>query len=179
MKKNVLFACVLLMAATTLAAHAQDQINFADLPLIASPAPLPAGYAGLNWANMFYVDPGLDASLGIGFVNHLTHRDAAFVGGEFCAPMQSGCFGIISSPGGPTAFVPVSAVMSAGHHANVITLSAYRNGKYIGETKVTLAVGPTLVVFPSSWGVITELQIETDEPGDAVLLDLSVFYVAG
>ena len=114
MKKNVLFACVLLMAATTLAAHAQDQINFADLPLIASPAPLPAGYAGLNWANMFYVDPGLDASLGIGFVNHLTHRDAAFVGGEFCAPMQSGCFGIISSPGGPTAFVPVSAIMSAG-----------------------------------------------------------------
>lgn len=179
MRKSAFFACVLLLAVSTVAANAQDQLNFADLPLIATPAPMPAGYGNLNWGNMFYVDPGLDASSGVGFLNPLTHRDVAFVGGEFCAPVQSGCFGIISSPGGPTAFQPVSALMSAGHRANVVTFSAYRNGKFIGETEVTLATGPTLVVFPSSWGVITELQIETDEPGDAVLLDLSVFYLAG
>src|SRR5579862_1010001 len=92
MKKSVFFACVLLLAATTLAANAQDQINFADLRLIASPAPLPAGYAGLNWGNMFYVDPALDASLGIGFLNPFTHRDVAFVGGrseEHTSELQS------------------------------------------------------------------------------------------
>jgi hypothetical protein len=178
MKKSVLFACILVVAMTAIGASAQEQINFADLPLIATPAPLPGGYASLNWGNFFYVDPNLDRS-GSGFGNPLTHRDVAFVGGEFCAPMRSGCYGVISSMGGPTAFHAVGAIMAAGHQANVITVSAYNNGKYKGQITVALSTAAQSVGFPSSWGAITELQIQTDEPGDVVLLDLSLYYLGG
>ena len=179
MRKSVLFACILALAMTAIAANAQQQINFADLPLIAASAPLPGGYGGLNWGNFFYVDPSLDSSSGPGFLNLLTHRDVAFIGGEFCAPVRSGCYGIISSQSGPTAFEAVSAIMAAGYQANVITITAYNNGKYIGQMSYSLSTVAQSVAFPSSWGPITELQIQTDEPGDVVLLDLSVYYLGG
>jgi hypothetical protein len=164
---------------TTVAASAQEQINFADLPLIAAPAPLPGGYAGLNWGNFFYVDPTLDRDAGPGFLNLLTHRDVALIGGEFCAPVQSGCYGVISSVGGRTAFQATGAIMAAGYQANVITVTAYNNGTYKGQVRFALSTVAQSVGFPSSWGPVTELQIQTDEPGDVVLLDLSVYYLGG
>lgn len=179
MRKSVLFAYVLVLAMTAMAASAQQQINFADLPLIATPAPLPGGYAGLNWGNFFYVDPILYRSAGPGFVNLLTHRDVALIGGEFCAPVQPGCYGVISSAGARTAFQAAGAIMAAGYEANVITVTAYYNGTYKGQMRVALSTVAQSVGFPSSWGPITELQIQTDEPGDVVLLDLSVYYLGG
>jgi hypothetical protein len=179
MRKSVLFAYILVLAMTAIAANAQEQVNFADLPLIGTPAPLPGGYAELNWGNFFYVDPSLDSGAGPGFLNLLTHRDVAFIGGEFCGPVRSGCYGIISSQGGPLAFEAVAAIMAAGYQANVITITAYNNGKYKGQMSYSLSTVAQSVAFPSSWGPITELQIQTDEPGDVVLLDLSVYYVGG
>ena len=60
-----------------------------------------------------------------------------------------------------------------------ITITAYNNGKYIGQMTVPLSGMAQSVEFPTSWGPITEMQIQTDEPGDVVLLDLSVYYLGG
>jgi hypothetical protein len=179
MRKSVFIAYILVLALTAIAASAQDQINFADLPLVGTPAPVPGGYAGLNWGNFFYVDPSLDSTAGPGYLNLLTHRDVAFIGGEFCAPVRSGCYGIVSSLGGPTAFQAVSAIMAAGYQGNVVSITAYRNGKFIGQMTVPLSGMAHSVEFPTSWGLITEMQIQTDKPGNVVLLELSVYYVAG
>jgi hypothetical protein len=46
MKKTlVLLACLLALAFS---ASAQNQISFANLPLVSAPTPMPSGYFGLN-----------------------------------------------------------------------------------------------------------------------------------
>lgn len=47
-------ACLVVLAA---GANAQQQLNFANLPLVNSPSPIPSGYGQLNWGNFFYVNP--------------------------------------------------------------------------------------------------------------------------
>ena len=56
MKKTlVLIACLLALA---LSASAQNQINFANLPLVSTPTPMPNAYSGLNWNNISYGSGG-------------------------------------------------------------------------------------------------------------------------
>lgn len=181
MRKSLflLFVQVLLVGMVTTASQAQTQVNFADLPLVASPTPLPLNYQSLNWSNIFYVDPALYSSAGPGYQNLLTHRDVAFVGGQFCAPVQSGCFGIISVPGGPLDMQLVSAVMSAGFEDTTVNFYAYRNGTFKGSMTWKLYTVPSMVRFPVSWGAITELQISTDRPGNVVLDNLSFYRLGG
>lgn len=181
MRKSLflLFVNVMAVAMVVTAAQAQQQVNFADLPLVASPAPVPLGYQELNWANMYYVDPNLYSSAGPGYQNLLTHRDVVFVGGQFCAPVQSGCYGIISVPGGPISIQVSNAVMSAGFESSNVTFYAYYNGRFKGTMTAKLYTVPSLVRFPVSWGAITELQILTDQPGNVVLLDLSFYRLGG
>jgi hypothetical protein len=173
------FVNVLAVAMGATAAQAQQQLNFADLPLVASPTPLPIGYQSLNWSNMFYVDPDLYPGAGPGYQNLLTHRDLVFIGGQFCAPVRSGCFGIISAPGGPIDIHVVSAVMAAGFQNTNITFYAYRNGTFVGSMTAKLYTVPLLVRFPSSWDAITELQIQTDYAGNVVLENLTFYRLGG
>jgi len=181
MRKSVylLFINVMVVAMIATAAQAQQQVNFSDLPLAATPTPVPLGYQSMNWANMFYVDPTLYVGRGPGYQNLLTHRDVVFIGGQFCAPLQSGCYGIISVPGGPIDIQVVSAVMSAGFETTIVTFNAYQNGTFKGSMRATLSTTPSMVRFPVSWGAITELQILTDQPGNVVLLDLSLYRLGG
>jgi hypothetical protein len=180
MKKSVLmFAYILALALTATAAIAQEEINFADLPLVATPAPLPAGYEGLHWTNLFYVDPNQYAGAGLGYKNMFTHRDVAFIGGTFCAPVGTGCYGIITSSPGPISFQAASAIMAAGYQANQVRVSAYRNGTYVGSIVLLLGTTPHKVIFPASWGGITELQISTNDVGNLVLFDLSIYRLGG
>ncbi len=180
MKKScVLITFVLVLAMASTVALAQEQINFADLPLVPTATPMPLGYQGMNWANFYYVNPGLYASSGPGYLNLLTHRDVVFVGGQFCGPVGPGCFGIISSPGGPTAFQVVSAVMVAGYDQNTVAVYAYDRGTYKGTINVVVSTNPQLVHFPASWGPITELQIQTNRPGNLVLWGLSLYRILG
>ncbi len=125
------------------------------------------------------MDPGLYASSGPGYNNLFTHRDVAFIGGQHCAPLGSACFGTITSQGGRTAFQAVSAVIAAGYQANQITVSAYNNGTFVGSFSFNLSTAPHAISFPATWGAITELQIQTDEAGDLVLLDLNVYSIGG
>jgi hypothetical protein len=181
MKKSLYLLIVNLMVVAMIAtaAQAQQQVNFSDLPLAASPTPVPLGYQSLNWANMFYVDPTLYTNGGPGYQNLLTHRDVVFVGGQFCAPLQSGCFGIISVPGGPIDIQVNSAIMSAGFENSNVTFNAYQNGTFKGSMTTKLSTIPSLVHFPVSWGAITELQILANQPGNVVLLDLSFYRLGG
>ncbi len=175
-KSTLLIGCILLLA---LAATAQEQINFSNLPLVSTPTPLPSGYGGLNWTNMFYVDPSQYSGAGPGYVNFFTHRDVAFVGGQYCAPMRTGCYGIITSQGTSTGFQAVSAIMAAGYQGNQIRITAYRSGAFVGSITFPLGTTAHTVNFPAGWGVITELMIQTDSPGDLVLFDLSVYTTGG
>lgn len=179
--KNLLatFALTFCLLALATGATAQQQINFSDLPLVASPTPMPQGYAALNWSNMWYVDPSLYINAGPGYNNLFTHRDIAFIGGQHCAPLGPGCFGTITSQGSRTAFQAVSAVVAAGYQANRITVSAYNNGSFVGSFSFNLSTVPQAISFPATWGAITELQIQTDEAGDLVLLDLNLYTIGG
>ena len=175
MKK--IFVVVACLMALAVGATAQQQINFSDLPLIATPAPIPAGYADLNWSNFWYVDPSQYGAGGPGYQNPFTHRDVAFVGGQFCGPVQPGCYGVITSLGGALRFFPSSAVMAAGYHTNQVTVLAYNQGTFVGSATYRLTTAPRIVGFPSSWGAVTEMQIQTDTAGDLVLFDLIVYPV--
>ena len=169
----VVLTCLLALAV---GATAQEQINFSDLPLVSTPAPMPAGYANLNWGNFWYVDPSQYGGAGPGYLNPLTHRDVAFIGGQFCGPVQPACYGVISS-GGSLEFFPSSAIMAAGYHANQVTVLAYNRGVFVGSATYRLTIAPRVVGFPSSWGGVTEMQIQTDSAGDLVLFDLIVYPV--
>jgi len=172
MKKMLVVLACLLALATGATAQTQ-QINFANLPLIALPAPVPLSYGGLNWSNFWYADPSEYDDAGPGYQNPFTHSDVAFIGGQYCGPVRPACYGVITSVGG--TFSPSGAVMAAGYQANQITVVAYRQGVFVGSASYRLSTTPQVVGFPPSWGAITEMQIQTDEAGDLVLFDLIMY----
>jgi hypothetical protein len=177
MKKTLVLLVSLL--ALAIGATAQQQINFSDLPLVASPSPMPLGYGSLNWSNFWYVDPSEYAGAGPGYNNLLTRRDVAFIGGQHCAPVGPACFGTITSQGSRTAFQAISAIMAAGYQGNRVTVLAYNNGSFVGSFSFSLGTVAQAISFPATWGAITEMQIQTDEAGDLVLLDLNVYNLGG
>jgi len=177
MKKTfVLLACLVALA---LGATAQENLNFADLPLVNSPAPMPIGYGMLNWSNIFYVDPYLWPGSGPGYKDGPTGKNVAFVGGKVCRLLQEYCYGTISSNGGPSGFQAVSATVAGGFGPTNITVTAYNNGKYVGSSFYILGTQMQTLNFPSSWGGITQLVFQIPDGGDLVLYDLSVYLLGG
>jgi len=179
-KLLVLITCILALA---LGAAAQDQINFAQLPLAKTPAPVPSGYFGLNWSNIFYVDPALWSGSGPGYKDGLASQDVAFVGGSSCSccpPMlHHSCNGIISVAsssggvsGGVVAFQAFSASVAAGFSQTSITVLAYNNGNYVGTAFYTLGTEMQTINFPASWSSVTELNFQTQAGGDLVFYGL-------
>ena len=165
MKRTLaLLFCVLGLA---IAAAAHNDIDFSDLPLVETPAPVPAGYSSLNWGNFWYVDPG-------------NQRTITFIGGTFCGPVKPGCYGVIGSMGGRTAFQPVSADVAAGsstHAVSQITVLAYNHGSFVGSASYKLTTTPQTITFPESWGGITEMQIQTDQPGGLLLFHFRFHHI--
>jgi len=187
MKKTLaLLACVLALA---LGVSAQQQISFANLPLVSTPTLLPSGYSQLNWSNFFYVDPLEWSGAGPGYKYGPDHGDVAFIGEQYCLydPLMIGrvtlplaCFGTISSAGGPTGFQPVSATAVGGFGPTSVTVTAYNNGKYVGSSVYNLTTAPQNISFPASWGTITEMVIETEHRGENfVLFNLNVYILGG
>ena len=175
MKRTFLLIAAVL--ALTMSATAQQQINFADMPLVNTPAPMPLNYDMLNWGNFMYVDPGQYAGGGPGYRNFFTHRDVVFIGGQQCGPVRPGCYGIISRQGIHGGFEAVSAIMAAGYRPQQVTVLAYNEGRFVGSYSFILRTMPQLVTFPDSWTTITEMQIKSDAPGNLVLFDLSFYIV--
>ena len=177
-KLLVLTTCILAMA---LAATAQTQIDFSQLPLVKVPAPMPSGYFGLNWSNMFYVAPGWSGG-GPGYKDGLANQDVVFVGSSACnhlpPSLHHSCSGTISVPsftgklGGLVAIQALSASVAAGYSQTSFTVLAYRSGTYVGTSFYTIGTGLQTIQFPASWGDITELTFRTQGEGDLVLYSL-------
>jgi len=177
MKKTlVLLACILVLA---IGASAQENLNFANLPLVSTPALMPNGYGRLNWTNIFYVDPSEWSGAGPGYRDGPISQDVAFVGGKVCRLLQEACFGSISSVGGPTSFQAVSATVAGGFGPAAITVTAYRHGAYVGSEFFVVSTQTQTLNFPSSWGSITQLVFQTAAGGDMVLYDLRAYLLGG
>lgn len=168
---------VLCLFALMAGASAQQQLNFSDLPLVNTPAPMPLGYGQLNWANFFYVNPYGWPDAGSGFKLGAQGEDVVFIGGEFCNLAGNACYGTITDARG---FVAVSADVAGGYGPAAITVTAYNNGKFIGTVNFPIGSQVSKLKFPATWGVITELSIQASgQPGDFVLYDLSLYTLGG
>jgi hypothetical protein len=182
MKKTlILFACVL---AQALGATAQENLNFAGLPLVSSPTLMPNGYGQLNWSNIYFVNPFAWSGAGPGYKDGpvggiLRPQDVAFVGSKVCRLLQEACFGTISSAGGPTSFQAISATVAGGFGPTNITVLAYNNGTYVGSAYYSLTTSMQTLNFPSSWGSITQITFQTADGGDLVFYDLQVYLLGG
>ena len=172
----VLLACILTVA---LSAAAQENLNFANLPLVNSPALMPNGYGQLNWTNIFYVDPYEWSGAGPGYKLGPVGKDVTFVGGKVCRLYQEACFGTITSMGGPTSFQVVSATVAGGFGLTNLTVTAYNNGAYVGSSAYLLNTQMQVLDFPSSWGSITQLVFQIPGGGDLVVYDLNAYILGG
>ncbi|HKD85322.1 MAG TPA: hypothetical protein VKB58_11290 [Terriglobales bacterium] len=182
-------AVLTFVLALTLCAGAQQQISFTNLPLAAQPAPVPSGYYGLNWNNIFYVDPLKWSGAGPGFLlSSVPNRDVAFVGSASCTccpPVHQSCSGSISgsSTGSNSttqvSFQALSAIVAAGFHPNDITVLAYSHGNFVGMATYSLNAQLQTLLFPPSWGEITQLTFQTDAGGDLVFYSLAVNFSGG
>jgi hypothetical protein len=181
----VLLACLMALA---ISATAQSQINFAGLPLVSSPMPMPSGYDGLTWTNILYVDPAEWQQAGSGYKLWSTpNRDVAFVGGTTCLIPGDGknCFGSISVPSGgsgpvnPLSFQLLSATVAGGFGPTSITVVAYNGGNYIGSATYNLTGDLQTINFPATWASVTEVTFQTAGMGDLVIYNLQVYYLLG
>jgi len=168
---------VLGLLALAMSASAQQNLNFSDLPLINSPAPMPTGYGQLTWGNFFYVNPYGWSEAGSGFKLGPQGEDVVFIGGEICRLSGNSCYGTLIDTRG---FVAVSANVAGGYGPVSITATAYNNGKFVGSVSYLVASQITTLKFPASWGVITEISIQAGgAPGDFVLYSLSLYTLGG
>jgi hypothetical protein len=198
MKKVTLFATMIL--AVAMSASAQRLIDFTNMPdkNTSTPEPVPAGYGGLNWSNVYYVDALTygDAdghpNSGPGFYSG-PEALVAFIGGPLCFPKYGAkvndgmptkniCSASISSWVGPTAFNYFQVdllTISAGWIPGQATFQAYKDGVQVGsdfhENLTTSA--KTLKISDGSlpnWGKISELRITPGPKDSVVLYDLEV-----
>jgi len=166
--------CVLALAAS---ASAQEDVNFAGLPLISTPSPMPSGYAELNWGNFFYVDPFSWSDAGPGYKLNSKAGDVAFIGGQFCRLSGNTCFGTLTDPLG---FAVVSANVAGGYGPAAVIATAYKNGKFVGSANYFVGTQMQTLHFPASWGVITELDLQvTGAVGDLVVYSISLYTLGG
>jgi hypothetical protein len=161
----------------------QSQIGFSSLPLVSAPTPVPNGYFGLNWSNILYVDPAKWSGAGPGYMlGSVPNQDVAFVGSASCSccvPQFASCFGSItvSSNGGTSnqiSFQALSGRLAAGFGPTSITALAYKKGNFVGSAVYRLDTQVETVLFPPSWGGITQLTFQTDAGGDLVFYSLDV-----
>lgn len=161
--KNLLLLFVLVGLA--LAANAQELINFADLPDMDSPSPMPNGYGNLNWTGFSYVDPYDWGGAGPGFKRGPVGRDVAF------APYACNTFGCNASLSASNGFELVSAHGAAGYSKNPLVVTAYNNGKYVGIQTFMMTTDVQELDFPPSWGIVTQIFFQ----GSVVLYDVSAY----
>jgi len=158
-------------------AGAQQVLNFADLPLISSPQPMPNGYGRLNWGNFFYVNPYGWSGAGPGYKLGSSRQDVAFIGGEFCRLSGNTCFGTLTDSLG---FVLVSADVAGGYGPAAVTATAYTNGKFVGQVNFFVGTQMQKLLFPSSWDGVTEVDFQvTGATGDLVIYNLSLYTLGG
>lgn len=176
MKRMISTVCLTVcILALAVGASAQRQLNFSQLPLVSTPAPMPNGYGQLSWGNFFYVDPFDWSGAGTGYKLGPQGQDVAFIGGEFCRLSGNTCFGTLSDSAG---FELVSAQVAGGFGPAAVTALAYNNGTYVGSKSFFVGMQMEDVNFPPSWGLVTDITLQvTGSTGDLVVYSLSLYTV--
>jgi hypothetical protein len=166
--KNLLLLFVLLGLAV--AASAQQHVNFADLPDISNPTPVPIGYQALDWSCMFYVDPDQWPGSGPGFGHHdhIAGADVAFGPGLCAGPGGASSISSVDGKG----FQLLSAIAAAGYSNMVLTAIAYNHGTYVGADSFLLTTDTRNLTFPPAWGYVTQVVLQGS--GTFVLYDVEV-----
>lgn len=167
--------CLLAMVTT---ASAQQNLNFADLPLVNTPSPMPDGYGQLGWGNnLYYVNPYGWSGAGSGFRLGPQGEDVVFVGARNCRLVGYTCYGTLTDPRG---FQLVSANVAAGFGPTTIVVTAYNNGNVLGSANYFLTTQMRTLNFPADWGIATEVVIQvTGQPDDLVMYGLSLYTLGG
>ena len=172
MKKAALFATILALA---LAARAES-VNFASLPAVSNPTMLPSSYSNLEWSGFYYVDAIWNGA-GIGFKQGPNALDIAYMGGGDCEKAGVSCSASISSNSSAAnalgGFKAQSAIVAAGYHAETINVSAYNHGHFVGSRNYDLSTSLQQINFPTSWGMISQLVVDTNS-GTLVLYALNL-----
>ena len=168
--------------APALAATAQQDLNFADLPLVSSPTLMPNGYGQLNWNNIYYVNPSQWSGAGPSYKDPLrraSHSSRRDLRRRQNLPTAAGsCFGAITSASGPTTFQPVSATVAGGYDPTNVTVPAYNNGNYVGAC-VPSDHQDADPEFSGYLGQRPATVFQTDAGGDLVFYDLQVYLLGG
>lgn len=166
--------CLLFLAFN---AQAQEQINFSQLPLVDTPSPMPAGYGRLNWANFFYVNPYAWSDAGPGYRLQPNSGDVAFIGGGYCQLSGYACSGSLNWSIG---FELLTAQVAGGYGVTQVTVTAYRNGTFLGKAQYVITPEIQNMNFPLSWGVVTEVTFQvTGQPGSLVIYNLTKYDLGG
>ena len=98
MHRVLSIACLMLcLLALTAGAAAQEDLNFADLPLVSVPVTLPNGYGQFEWSNFFYVDPFSWSGASPGDLLGPSHQDIGFIGSRVCRLVNYACFGTLTN----------------------------------------------------------------------------------
>lgn len=178
MQRVISISClVLCVLALLTGASAQQNLNFANLPPISSPAPMPTGYGQLTWGNFFYVNPWIWAGAGPGYKLGSQGQDVAFVGGEFCRLSGNTCDATLVDSLG---FELIRADVAGGYGPAAVTATAFNSGKYVGSANYFVGTGMQTLQFPASWGIVTEVQLQvTGATGDLVVYSLDLYTLGG
>lgn len=68
--------------------------------------------------------------------------------------------------------------MAAGFNPEAIIVNAYANGRFVGSASYFLTMETRTLTFPPSWGVVTEVSIQSDgSPGDFVVYSLNLYTI--
>jgi len=142
-------ALLLFVLVLSVAAVAQQDINFADLPDVSSPTTLPNEYQSLNWTCVLYVDPSKWAGSGPGFGhnNHIAGTDVAFGPGLCGGPGGASSISSVDGRG----FQLISATAAAGYSNMLLTVMAYSHGSYVGSQTFLMSTNVQTLTFPESW----------------------------
>ena len=161
-------ALIVLVLGLAIGACAQTTINFADLPDVSTPSPLPNGYGGVNWSGVFYVDPFEWNGAGPGFKlpQRSLGKDVAF-SPYACA--SATCYASISSVDGK-GFLLSAATAASGYGKNPIVVLAYSHGQYIGSQTFMMTTDLQELDFPAAWGAVTQVVFE----GSVVFYDVDL-----
>jgi hypothetical protein len=162
-KQQILVAGV--MAGLVIASPVRATvIGYDDLPsFLVSSVPVPDGYAGLNWQNV-YVLAGTDLP-GTGFQNGVVSPLNAGYGGFSLAAGFSAISGV---------FTLDSAYFTAGYAAETVTVTGYVNGIQVDTQSFAVnTTAPQLETF--GWSGLTSVSFVGDTYfAHVVIDDLSV-----
>jgi len=166
MKHLISTTCLLLcVVALVGSASAQRNIHFGPLPPAKVPEPMPAGYGGVDWDNFFYVNPYAWPAAGVGDKLGTEGGDIAIIGSKDCRKMENVCFGKLNHAAGFTA---VSAELAASYGPTQVLVRAYNNGHYLGWISIFASTERRELNFPSSWGVVTEIDFQVSGAPDSL-----------